>query len=61
MGGGGLMGTGVLGGETGRIWGKPAATCLCLTVPVLPDHRHWRLLAENFNFGCLQERVTIPP
>ena len=31
VGGGGLMGTGVLGGETGRIWGGPAATCLCLT------------------------------
>ena len=28
---GGLMGTGVLCGETGRIWGGPAATCLCLT------------------------------
>ena len=27
VGGGGLMGTGVLGGETGRIWGGPAATC----------------------------------
>ena len=29
--GGGLMGTGVLDGETGKIWGGPAATCLCLT------------------------------
>ena len=31
VGGGGLMGTGVLDGETGRIWGGHAATCLCLT------------------------------